>query len=341
MESTSVEGFEALRNYISSVELSEELQDRLITIWLSATRPDQETIALLYYKLFTAAPFIDKIKRKYDELAQQQSAPSSNKNRNGKSVTPPAESMASQHTLVLSRKIDDAVCRLQGPGPFPISFHVVQNQDHVDAVVSMYSTQFKQPDAAALRKNIVVLPRNRSTRTRRQVAGDYTWYIFSHQTQEVATAVTVNVINMQHSSGSFFASMPLFATATGYKKLGLARLLYAALKDFIASIGGELILVSADPLAVPFWTGLGLMKADRRSLSQIEFYLNETHKFHDSQLMIWRVPQSLKPTSPSGMSIATPNPNRNHFFNQTLRSHPNLLNRFRIENPTLSLPDAT
>ena len=313
---------ELVRRHVAAEVLSAEQELRVMEAWLDAGEEDRKVIASIYHQLFASQEFVQRFQLMYqrwqaDQLALRHGHPPPQQVRAGwGSATgdagangPAGEGTATKangaggkqkgkptaSALVvrkLARELDNVACKLMGAGPYSLSFHAVTTQEDVDACVALYASQFRDPSPTELRR-IITLPR-RSTKRRAQVGGDFTWFLKCHETDAAVCTVTVTVHGL--GDGRYFAEMPLFATASGYKKLGFARLLYAALQDHCASIGTDFILISAEKGAVAFWKGLGLVDiGDIRQ--KIAFFLEtDCHRFHDSQHLVWRVPPAIRGT---------------------------------------------
>jgi hypothetical protein len=108
--------------------------------------------------------------------------------------------------------------------------------------------------------------------------------------------VIVHPFNGGDVGSTCFIEVPLFATAAGYKRQGLARLLNAALQDHAVYLRAACIVVSADVGAVPFWTGksmggYGPLSTDLRR--RIEYtYQTEGTPFDGAKLLCWVPPRN-------------------------------------------------
>jgi hypothetical protein len=117
------------------------------------------------------------------------------------------------------------------------------------------------------------------------LSGVFSFYVFCHGTGEIAAAITTVIHNTETMR---LVEVPLCATAAGYKRLGFARLLAAALQALSREhLDAEVMMVTADPHAVPFWEKCGFTDMSRQMRQRLEFYLLDCHKFKDSKLMTW------------------------------------------------------
>ncbi len=136
----------------------------------------------------------------------------------------------------------------------------------------------------------VTLRTLRRNPTRRNPTGNFTWYLWSDTTNEMACCVTTTV----HQFGTLrFIEMPLFATASGYKRLGLGRLLNSALQAHCIECGAAFILVSSDVNAVDFWCSpsMGYAPITGVQKRRVEFlYKTECSQFEGSVLLTWSPP---------------------------------------------------
>ena len=195
----------------------------------------------------------------------------------------------------LRQQIDDAVRCVVGPGPHAVRLCVVRNQAECDKVNAVFAQQFVYPDAHAL-KSIVTVPKRVSTRHRVSRTGNYCWFLQYARTGDVACAASVNVlpVNEGFDHDRIVVEVPLFATAAGFKNLGLARLLNAAIHELAINMRAERILISADQSAVPFWAtpsmgGYAPLTSQQRGRYRF-MYDNMCQQFGDVTLMGWVPP---------------------------------------------------
>ena len=236
---------------------------------------------------------------------------SNNKNNNGKRggggvvATTPSGATAlpegvpkplSHAARTLRTLIDNAVAKLPpNSGPHRVRFGVVSDATLNQQAISLYSRQFTHPEPPML-KQIVTVPRRTTKRTRSNPVGNFTWFIWCDTTLEMCCVVTVTV----HAVDTFrFIEMPLFATESGYKRVGLGRLLNAALQEYCADIKAAFILVSADQNAVDFWCSpsMGYQRMPRDIESRVSFmYKTECNQFEGSVLLTWQPPAGPTPS---------------------------------------------
>lgn len=184
---------------------------------------------------------------------------------------------------LLRTAIQDKYPKLAGPGPYRLSFGIVRTESERKEVIDLYASQFTAPDPPELQR-LVTLPQNHSTRTRRRISGNYSWYLRCLDTREIVCAVTVTA---HHHNTHHFVEMPLFATAGGYKKNGFGRLLSAALAAWCVRADFEFIMISADVNAIPFWRHMGYEMMTGSELKKIEFYYqHECYKFAGAEAMV-------------------------------------------------------
>lgn len=341
-----------LRDYLRPLlaGLSGPQLDQLAQQWVTAGTEDRLLLSKIVPTLFQDATFIQRIHVRVASQKQHVATSTSSSGGGGGGsssflggVDDPSSAavgssgggghrhappLSATRTAALVRKLrrscDEMVCKMQGPGPFPIRFHVVSTAADVQEAIGMYATQFSYPDPPAL-KELVVAPRRMSTRTRRKVHGNFTWTLRSLQSSgttsasatatatgggadataaavvnpllagELCTAVTVNIINADSYS---FIEMPLFATASGYKKLGLAKVLNAALQEHCIDVRASFILVSADVNATNFWLtpSMGYARCPPQLKQKIAFYYeNDCSQFENTELLVWYAPTGLCP----------------------------------------------
>jgi hypothetical protein len=291
---------------LAEVELDGESQDRVVDLWLGANKDERLMIAQIYRRYFQDSAFVQRVHlRASIREAKQQSVPLGASRPGSKSgrATPasaaasraadasgPADTAGKSRPLTsrqLRDAIDTAVAKLQaGTGPHPVRFGVVSDKQLNTLALQLYGTQFTHPEPSSM-KEIVTVPRRTTTRTRRNPAGNFTWFLWCVTTNEMCCAVTATV----HTIGSIrFIEMPLFATASGYKKTGLGRLLNAALQEYCGTVKADFILVSADQAAVPFWqsSSMGYKPITREDMRRVDFYYkSECQRFTDSVLLTW------------------------------------------------------
>eukprot|EP00758_Cryptobia_borreli_P007328 Tbor_TRINITY_DN5282_c1_g1::TRINITY_DN5282_c1_g1_i2::g.16557::m.16557 len=190
----------------------------------------------------------------------------------------------------LREAVEKVIAKLSGPGPFTIEFGIVDHELSNKEVIDLFAVQFTQPDRAELGR-IVVVPMRTSTRSRKSISGNLSWFIRSVNNNEIACAVSCSVHNFTTLR---FVEVPLFATKPGYQRMGLARLLISGLKGYCMDNDLDFILVSSDPKAVVFWTALGFKHVDSKLKSRIQFeYEHECHQFMGSHLMVWKAPKAI------------------------------------------------
>uniref|UniRef100_A0A7S1MQ65 N-acetyltransferase domain-containing protein n=1 Tax=Neobodo designis TaxID=312471 RepID=A0A7S1MQ65_NEODS len=286
------------------VQLDGESQDRVVDLWLGASKEERLMIAQIYKRYFHDSAFVQRVHiraslRQAKEQTGVGAGASRPASRSGRATPSEAASGAagakprvqSVQARQLRSAIDEAVAKLPpGSGPHPVRFGVVSDRQLNTLAIQLYCTQFTQPEPAAM-KEIVTIPRRTTTRTRRNPTGNFTWFLWCVTTNEMCCAVTATVHTVGGPGGMRFIEMPLFATASGYKKTGLGRLLNAALQEYCAAIKAAFILVSADAAAVPFWqsASMGYTPITRDEQKRVEFhYKTECNRFTDSVLLTWR-----------------------------------------------------
>jgi hypothetical protein len=203
-----------------------------------------------------------------------------------------------QRLLVASRcrairkQIETTVCKVVGPGPHRLRFGVARTVADCKRIVNIYKQQFIYPGESELRKTLVLPPRQLSTKTRAAPrVGNFHWFIVFEETGDVACCASVNVhaVVAGGREDRVVFEMPLFATAAGYKNLGLARLLNAAVQELAIQMGAEVVIVSADEDAVPFWTSpkLGQPYAPLPPQRRPPCWETMCHHFGDSVCLGW------------------------------------------------------
>ena len=311
-----------LRFYLSSVVLTVNQCNSLCNIWLDGNSDERIIIAKLYPQYFSDPTFISKLTAKGTALHQKLNSknitkksenntspdscqiipdkiPIAKKNRNSSIKNNHEENTSlTKHStkldilVQLRTQLDKSVSYLQGAGPFHFSFGTTETQEDINQVIKLYQSQFKYPDKHEL-KRMIVVHRSSTTRCRQIISGNFTFFLKCHTHNKIACATTVHI----HNAGLFkFIEMPLFATAVGYTKWGLAKLLTAALKQHCININAFCIMISADPMAVPFWCSKSLgftpiTSAMKQKLSF--FYANDCANFKNSQLLTWEAGQFL------------------------------------------------
>lgn len=272
-----------LIKYLQNVELTAEQQEQLAVKYWEANNEERTEIARAYANLFSKQSFIKVLLDARSRRPGEEGAgprPSSPVSPTGSSSSRVALSMTSRQ---LRAAIDDQFTKLSGDGPFRISFGLVKTEKERQEVVDLFASQFSHPEPPELHR-LVCLPTTFSTRTRRRTSGTYTWYIRSLESDEVACAVTV-IAHREHTRN--FVEMPLFATAAGFKRLGLGRLLTSALMAWCAEAKFEFIMISADVQAVPFWERLHFTVMSAKERKSIDFYYqHECYKFKGAEPMI-------------------------------------------------------
>jgi hypothetical protein len=121
--------------------------------------------------------------------------------------------------------------------------------------------------------------------------------VSSVTTGEIAAVVTATVHQLDDRP---FIEVPLFATAAGYKRLGIARLFNAALQDHCIDNGCSFIVISAEPNAVAFWMtpSLGYSRPTGTFKKRIDaMYKLECSQFEGSELLVWFVDEHVAFTS--------------------------------------------
>ncbi|EPY32100.1 hypothetical protein STCU_02976 [Strigomonas culicis] len=314
-----------LRRYYQSAHLTPAQKDRLVVLYWCGSREERAQIASVYAHLFaTDGTFIQRLMAYHDERAaategQQQQQPLSPASPLAATVDPgptfahPPAVGANHHAggarrLTHAQRLLRSSIAEQYPQltadrqPFFLRFEVVATEVQKKEVVDLYSSQFVSPEPADL-QHLVQFPKSVSTRTRRQVKGSYTWLLRlldarppravdedpaeeakrPHPGKVICAATIVAHTHHTHK----FAELPLFATAAGYKKNGLARLLHAALARWCARASLEFLMLSADVQAVAFWDHLGYMQMSRTDLSRIDYvYHHECCTFTGTTLMV-------------------------------------------------------
>lgn len=280
--------------YTNQVPLSGKQKDKIMKIWLECNSSiERQQIGMLYPRLFSDSAFVHRLmallaqrgKQAGIGLDESGSSEKSNSKKQDASSSTPNPSVMGQ-LLMLRKAVEAAVAKLSGPGPFTIEFGLVIDEVTNREVIELFNSQFVNPDLAVLQKMITV-PKRTSTRSRQKAGGNLTWFIRSvNNNGEIACAVSCHI----HANATLrFMEVPLFATKAGYQKMGLARLLTAALKDFCVQEGMHYLLVSADVKAVPFWTTLGFAKLELSLRQSID--KDECYDFKGSEVMRWKVPE--------------------------------------------------
>ncbi|CUG63052.1 Hypothetical protein, putative [Bodo saltans] len=304
-----------LAAFYSTITLTPDQMSRIAQRFLEASAVEKSLIARVYCNLFSDATFVQRLLERgkrfqksmpphsgagplidyeededdEDEIgfddSHYQARPTGNRTKRGpnkKKGDTPSSPLPQQREMRLANVAEEITPRLIGDGPFTLEFGLVLTEDMRTAVVNLYSKQFVHPDAKTLAK-MVIIPRSQSTRTRKNIKGSYTWFLKCLSTNEVVSCVTALV--HRKDANTSIVEVPLFATGSGYKKNGFAKLLNVALLEFCVDhmVDCPLVVVSADPKAVPFWAHLGFREMSRSEKKSIEFlYEHSFFKFQDS-----------------------------------------------------------
>lgn len=204
-----------------------------------------------------------------------------------------------QRCRTLRKQIDSVVSSVVGAGPHKIRFGVARTQSDCDKIISLFNQQFVYPGVRELRGTHVKPPQKVSTRHRTIRTGNFCWFIQYVKTGEICCAACVNIHPVVEGyDDRVVFEIPLYATAAGFKNLGLARLLNAAIQELAIFMKAELILISADQNAIPFWTnknlggGGGYSRLTRSQMDAISFlYKNQCQLFGDVTLLGWIPPR--------------------------------------------------
>ena len=290
-----------LAKFLASRELSGEQKDRIQDIYVAASSKERKMIAELYSQLFLDSAFMQRLfarmdaKKRQDRIDQERQRsllgglgdPSASLTAGAAAeVAKPRRVKAEkEHGFIAVRQAIAELPRLTGPGPFSIELCMVTDEPTNQKVIELYSTQFTFPGVPELQR-IVTSPRIQSTRRKRAiVSGVFSWYILCQATGEIAAAITTVIHSVETMR---FVEVPLCATASGYKKLGFARLLSCALQALCAeSLKAEVVLVTAESHAVTFWEKCGYAEMPRSLKARLDFYLIQCHKFKESKLLTW------------------------------------------------------
>lgn len=309
-----------LIKYLKDVKLTESQQQRLIEKYWDGSDEERKEIARAYAHLFSNKDFLQNVidchHRRKSEAERAATGSSCDESRQA------SLQRAARTQLLMRAAINDQLGKLSGPGPFVISFGVVQSEEERREVVDVFAAQFTHPDRKEIQR-LVSSPQALNTRTRKRVTGSYTFFIRSHTTREMACAVTVIAHRWAHHN---FVEMPLFATAAGYQRNGLARLLTAALKAWCAAASFEFIMISADVEAIPFWKHLSFSMMSQKERKSIEFfYQHECYQFKGAECMI-------------GYCNETPGQEEGAASRKELELLVQKMTRFTVDGP-ISLPD--
>lgn len=282
----------ALAEHLSRVELNVDQQDRVMAAFIASASDERRVIARLYAQYFRDPVFVNRLSARHSALTAQRAGASVHTNPSLQLGAPQGQRAVMLREL--RSKLDTALCRLSGPGPHTLEFGAVLGHEVNAAVIALYASQFKYPDGPALNQ-LVQTPKNLSTRTRKKITGNYSWYVAAVETGEIAAAVTVTIHKLD--SETHFVDVPLFATGLGYQHIGLARLLNAGLQEHCHRTGCAFILVSADPAAVPFWKrdNMGPYTDVTPQLrARLDWALqHELASFSNAQLLVWHPPKDL------------------------------------------------
>ena len=234
----------------------------------------------VYHNQFTDMNFVEQLK---DMIASRRTA------RRDGAPGPQSTPRLEHASLMLRQVVEGDRPKLVGPGPHCIHFHLARTDQEKKKIVELYASQFAQPSPKEMLRIVSMQPPIVSSRRKKKAKGTYSWYIYSESTSEIACAVTV-VINSYDGGRSMLAEMPMFATGVGYKRVGLARLLNAAMLDFCRTVEGmELVLVSAMESAVPFWLHVGYRPLEKKERGPFEFYFNHhCHNFNEAKHLVYR-----------------------------------------------------
>jgi hypothetical protein len=312
---THVAAIAVVAKALSDITLDSDMQDAIVDLWLQGTKDERLMIASLYRKYFHDPTFIQRVHLraalKQEQAAQQlqngnhlqrrsrqsdsgRNSPAAGAAATGVVATGNAKSAGVPKPLNnvsrrLRHAIDDAVPKLsRGGGPYAVRFGVADDVQLINLALQLYSGQFTYPEMSSL-KQIVTVPKRTTTRTRRNPIGNFTWFLWCMATNEMACVVTTVVHSLDRLR---FIEMPLFATASGYKRVGLGRLLNAALQEYCKDCGAEFILVSADQNAVDFWLTMGCVHLAKDLEKRIGFlYRSECSQFEGSVLLTWTPPR--------------------------------------------------
>lgn len=193
----------------------------------------------------------------------------------------------------IRKQIDEVVCKVIGPGPHRLRFGVVKTKADCAKIIDIYKEQFIYPGESELKKRHVLPPAKTSNSRSAPRVGNFHWFIVHEQTGEIACAASVNLhAVVPGRDEKIVFEIPLFATAAGFKHLGLARLLNAAIQELAVHMKAEMIIVSADEDAVPFWTSpsLGQPYAALTQQKRPAAYDTMCHHFGDSVCLGWIPP---------------------------------------------------
>jgi hypothetical protein len=300
-----------LAAFYSTITLTSSQRSRIARRFLEASAVEKSLIARVYCDLFSDATFVQRLLARgqgingtrqsvstilddeegdeddeddigFDDSHPSQPTASRSKRGANKRKGDAQSPLPQQREMRLANVAEEITPRLIGDGPFTLEFGLVLTEDMRTEVVNIYSKQFVHPDAKTLAK-MVVIPRSQSTRTRKNIKGSYTWCLKCLSTNEIVSCVTALV--HRKDANTSIVEVPLFATGSGYKKNGFAKLLNVALLEFCVDhlVDCPLVVVSADPKAVPFWTHLGFREMSRSEKKTIEFlYEHSFFKFQDA-----------------------------------------------------------
>ena len=265
----------ALQVFTNAAELTTVQLDSLVTLFLAGTSHDRRCISRLYPRLFNNAAFVQKIATRIATIEKA----------NNKAKGSPTNGASNQtEAAVLKAEIFSSLAVLSGEGPFMLRLGSANCPTSVSEVIQLFSQQFTNPPISDLKRMIRVKPCV-GTKTRRNLHGSCVWTVADVANNTVVCAANCEI----HKCGTLsFVEVPLFATKSGYLKQGIARLLIAAIKDYVIQFEIEYIVVSADPGAVPFWTSQGFSPLVGALKGRIlTEYKDACQEFIGSQLLVW------------------------------------------------------
>lgn len=295
VEYLTPEEIQFLAQIYAKLTLSRAQCDRLMGAWIAATkREERRLISQIYFKQFRDTDFVSRLTLRLQAHQQQQKQQQQQSSASSSSGILLGMTAQEQQQSLLHDTVVPLPNMLEGPGPFVFRFGLVSSDDDKQLAVGLYSTQFAYPKPPTLQQ-LVTVPRRLSTRTRKNVHGSHTWFLWSRTGNRMACCATVIVHRCSNGgNGAAFMEMPLFATAGGFQGNGLARVLVAGIIEFAVRTypkdSSMVLLVSADPKAIPFWSHLGFRDISKREKDLLAFdYEHKCVKFDQSQVMVLSV----------------------------------------------------
>jgi hypothetical protein len=301
-----------LAQHIATKQLSFEQKESVMEAFLAtSSQAERIMIAKLYTRLFSEQAFMQRLLQRIDahqsnaaEGGETLSSSTQGPGPRGRAagVTEPGgasrkrDSGREHGSMSVRKAIAELPC-LTGPGPFSIEMMRVLDETTNTKIVHLYASQFFHPDLHETQR-IVTPPRMQSNRSRQRKvqSGVFSFYLFCHVTGEIAASITAIIHNEMTLR---VVEVPLCAVASGYKRLGFGRLLGAALQALACEkLEAEVMVVSADPEAIPFWEKCGFTTMSRQWNSRLGLYLNGFHKFLGSTYMTWECKSPSAPVMP-------------------------------------------